>query len=283
MGEKKIFLTNKEHIITGAGADMRFNKSKHEYPLHDHEFHEFVLVTDGCANHYINGKIMPMSTGCLYFIRNTDTHTYSDFVGELFEYYTLLFETEVIEEMRKFLGENLIDERYFSSPLPPEVHLDKAETERLAGKLSSVFLCMHDDTEKFRTESRLLVIELFSRYFSKKAGSDSEIPLWLEYAYEKMQNPMNFTKGSERFFEICGRRREHCTRMLKKHYGVTPNEYISDLRMKYAASLLSSGDLTVSEIACECGYNSIPHFYGIFQAKFGISPGEYKSEKSRQI
>lgn len=262
---------------------MRYNKPRHEYPLHDHEFHEIVYISAGCANHYINGRIFPMNGGYLYFIRNTDVHTYSDFSGENFEYYTLLFEKNVVEEMLDFFGIGKKAEKIFSSALPPEIHLDAANAEKADNRFSEVFMLMHSDTELFRTASRHLLADLFLKYFLKEEKKDGEIPLWLEYAYKKMHNPKNFTAGTERFFEICGRRREHCTRMLKKYYGITPTAYVSELRMKYAAVLLSSGDLTVAQTAYECGYDSIPHFYSMFLSSFGISPGEYRDRNSRTI
>lgn len=276
-----IHLTNKDHIFTGTGSDMRYNKPKHEFPMHDHEFHEIVFIANGNASHYVNGSILPMTTGDLYFIRNTDIHTYSDFIGETFEYYTLLFETDVIHEMLSFYGMEQAENELLSLPLPPKTHLSDSEREALDLRFSEIFMLMHSDIPKYKVRSRILLTELFSNYFTGKTPAVERYPLWLEYACEKMKLPRNFTKGTERFFEICGRKREHCTRTMKKHMGITPNEYILDLRMKYAASLLSSGDMTVTDAAAECGYNSLPHFYSLFSKTYGISPGEYKKQYNK--
>lgn len=280
MSETHKYLTSRDNIMTNVGVHMRYSKPKHEFPMHDHEFHEIVLVTNGCANHYINGKVMPMNTGYLYFIRDTDVHTYSDFVGDTFEYYNLALDKRITDEIFAFLGKGFDKQSLFSPFLPPEVHLGKAETEALDNKFSSVFMLMNGDEEALLTKAKLLTVSLFSDHFIKNDIRSKDIPLWLEYAYKKMQLPKNFSKGTERFFEICGRRREHCTRMMKTYYGTTPNRYITALRMNYAASLLSSGDLTVSETAFECGYDSIPHFYSLFFSAFGISPGEYRERST---
>ncbi len=283
MSENHILLTNKTHIFTGVGADMRYNKPKHEFPMHNHEFHEIVFISKGNANHYINGKIFPITTGDLYFIRNTDIHTYSDFVGETFEYYTLLFEKSILSEMTSFFGMEELQTELLSRQMPPKVQLSKAESEITLQRFSEIFLLMHSDIAKFKIGSRLLISELFSNYFASEKKNSDTIPLWLEYACKKMSHPKNFINGTERFFELCGRKREHCTRTMKKHMGITPNDYILDLRMKYAASLLSSGDMTVSEVACECGYNSLPHFYTLFRKCYGISPGDYKNQNSKTM
>lgn len=278
-----IRLTDSTHILSGVGADMRYNKSSHEFPVHDHEFHEIVYIVKGNANHYINGKVFPMTTGCLYFIRNTDIHTYSDFIGDSFIYYTLLFEKAAVHEMFSYYGMEKAEAELLSLPLPPEVQLGITAREHMEARFSELFLMMHNNTQTFKTHSRLLLTELVSEYFTESPKSNTHIPLWLEYACEKMQLPKNLIMGTERFFDICGRKREHCTRTMKKHMGITPNEYIQRLRMKYAAVLLSSGDFTVSEVADECGYNSLPHFYELFTKEFGISPGKYKKQNSKPM
>lgn len=276
-----ITLTCRDHIFTGTGADMRYNKPKHEYPLHNHEFHEIVYIVNGNANHYINGRVFPMSTGCLYLIRNTDIHTYSDFIGDKFEYYTLLFEKDLAEQMLTFFGSGENINELFTSPLPPEIRLEGTQAEKMSARFAKVFILMHSDTQSFRTASRLLITELVMKHFTEKTTVQQNIPLWLEYAYGKMQTPENFISGTERFFEICGRRREHCTRMLKKYYCISPADYVTGLRMNYAAGLLSSGDLSVSEVSFECGYNSVPHFYNTFRKKFGISPGKFREQSGK--
>ena len=276
-----IRLKSENNIFTGTGSDMRYNKPKHEYPMHDHEFHEIVLVSRGDANHYINGRVLPMTTGELYFIRNTDVHTYSDFVGETFEYYVLLYETDIVKEMFSYFG--FEEKDLFSAELPPKVHLNEAEREALSLRFFELFMLMHDDIPKYRTCSRMLLADVFSDYFLCGDRLSENLPLWLEYACEKMRQPKNFAKGTERFFEICGRKREHCTRTMKKYMGMTPAGYILDLRMKYAASLLASGDMTVGEAAAECGYNSLPHFYELFSKAYGISPGEYRKKYNKVL
>jgi len=278
-----IHLLCTDNIPTSVGVHMRYNKPKHEFPMHDHEFHEIVLVVNGHANHYINGSIVPMNTGDLYFIRNTDIHTYSDFVGDTFEYYTLLLDTSITDELFAFLGKGFLSESLFTSPMPPTLHPDKVEKEALDAKFSTLFLMLNGDEDRFLTETKLLITDIFAKYHADSVTAKNNIPLWLEYAREKMNLPKNFTQGTERFYEICGRSREHCTRMMKKHYGISPNTYVSELRLKYAANLLTSGDLTVSETAIECGYASIPHFYGLFTKRFGLSPKEYRDRTKNKI
>lgn len=56
-------------------------------------------------------------------------------------------------------------------------------------------------------------------------------------------------------------------------YGDTPFKVLTELRMLKAKQLLEKGELNVSEVAIEVGYNSLGTFSNTFQERFGIRPG----------
>ena len=55
----------------------------------------------------------------------------------------------------------------------------------------------------------------------------------------------------------------------------TPTEFIRILRLKRAADLLSTSQLSVSEIAYKVGFNNPRYFSKYFSAQFGVLPSEY--------
>lgn len=62
--------------------------------------------------------------------------------------------------------------------------------------------------------------------------------------------------------------------------GTTPHGLINRERIRKAATLLRSTNLTVSEIIYHTGFNSRPYFYDIFNKTFGCSPTEYREKNS---
>ena len=55
-------------------------------------------------------------------------------------------------------------------------------------------------------------------------------------------------------------------------FGQTVNEYIRDVRLSKALSLLSRGDIQIGEIVQEVGLNSRSYFSKIFKEKYGVLP-----------
>jgi DNA-binding response OmpR family regulator len=69
------------------------------------------------------------------------------------------------------------------------------------------------------------------------------------------------------------------TIFYKKVKGVTgysPNEYIRIIRMKKAAELLQTGELTISEISYKVGINDPFYFSKCFKTQFGVAPSVYQ-------
>lgn len=65
-------------------------------------------------------------------------------------------------------------------------------------------------------------------------------------------------------------------REFKAAYGVAPIEYLKNIRLRNAISLLSADYYTVEELAEKCGYSGASYFIQAFKKSTGYSPIEYK-------
>ncbi len=66
-------------------------------------------------------------------------------------------------------------------------------------------------------------------------------------------------------------------RYFKENTGRTLLQYILDMRVGYACRLLTVGSMDISQIALECGFESIAHFNRMFKAHTRQTPGQYRS------
>lgn len=68
----------------------------------------------------------------------------------------------------------------------------------------------------------------------------------------------------------------HLSRTFKKVTGFTCIEYLNNIRMKEARSLLQESKLSVLDIATRVGFENLTHFGRIFKCTVGISPLQYR-------
>jgi len=69
---------------------------------------------------------------------------------------------------------------------------------------------------------------------------------------------------------------EHLRRLCQAELGVSPMRHVAALRMRHAASLLSSGFYTVEEVAEQVGYNNPFAFSTAFRRCMGAPPSTYR-------
>lgn len=64
---------------------------------------------------------------------------------------------------------------------------------------------------------------------------------------------------------------------MKELFGLTPSEFIRNMRLRKACDLLKQGDIDISQIAYSVGFTSQPHFSTAFKRFTGFSPSEYRA------
>ncbi|MDE6947756.1 MAG: AraC family transcriptional regulator [Anaeroplasmataceae bacterium] len=68
----------------------------------------------------------------------------------------------------------------------------------------------------------------------------------------------------------------YLTRIFKKQFGVSINDYLSQVRISHAKQLLRFTNKTVENIGIECGIDDVHYFSRTFKKIEGISPSEYR-------
>ncbi len=74
----------------------------------------------------------------------------------------------------------------------------------------------------------------------------------------------------------------YLTHLFTKDYGISPINYIVAKRIEESKYLLESTDLSMGQIASVVGFSSQSYFSQMFKKLTGVSPSEYREQKSRQ-
>ena len=71
-------------------------------------------------------------------------------------------------------------------------------------------------------------------------------------------------------------------KLFKSTYGISPNQYHLNLRLDKAKDLLTTSNLSITEVADQTGFDSIFYFSKVFKKKTGHSPKTFRDTKSSQ-
>lgn len=82
----------------------------------------------------------------------------------------------------------------------------------------------------------------------------------------------------EKLASEVGVSRAHLHRKMKDLIGMTPSDYLRNIRLKRACELLKKPDIEVTQVAYRIGFTSQPHFSSHFKRYTGYSPSEYRDK-----
>lgn len=74
---------------------------------------------------------------------------------------------------------------------------------------------------------------------------------------------------------LCGVSEVYLRRLFHTVHGVSPIQYVNDLKIERARELIASGFYSMTEIAVLSGFNDYAYFSREFKKKVGTSPTEY--------
>jgi AraC-like DNA-binding protein len=80
--------------------------------------------------------------------------------------------------------------------------------------------------------------------------------------------------------ELLGYDADYLGRIYRKMYGCTLTEAIHRRRIRAACHYLMDSDLTIEQIAQQCGYADPDYFRRVFRRHMHVSPNEYRKECS---
>lgn len=113
---------------------------------------------------------------------------------------------------------------------------------------------------------------LFELPISEAIPDDTAIRI-LEYLKDHISESFGLRDMAKHF----GFNTQRISKLMKEYIGTSYKDYISTLRLRKAINMLIYSDLTIGEVAFECGFESANYFGDFFHGKMGMSPRNYRN------
>ena len=144
------------------------------------------------------------------------------------------------------------------------------------------------NTELLKTTIANLIANrslLRNKFTGAQQQEDKQAKITMKSSDEKLMNKIMKVVNEhladsdfsvEMLAEEVGLSRVHVHRKLKELTNLSARDFIKNIRLQQAATLLASEQkLTVSEIAYAVGFSNLSHFSSSFKEVYGVSPKEY--------
>lgn len=132
-------------------------------------------------------------------------------------------------------------------------------------------------------KSMTLLYTLFDLIKRETEQTDIPIPKRMADALDTVSRCFNDPELSVSMLaQKAGVSETYFRKEFKRCFGISPIDHLRSVRIENSKLMLRSGLYQISEIATECGFDSISYFSATFKKLCGITPTEYaRSERSR--
>ena len=144
--------------------------------------------------------------------------------------------------------------------------LNSAEIELSFRKIKTLF-----DNSVSHNQIKACIYEMLDKImrgmemnFSKSRFSDA-----FEYFDNNFSNPTFSVETAGASLHIS---QSSLRRAFTSHLGISPIQYLTQLRMKKAVELLMNSELSIKEISLLCGYDDEKYFSRVFKNRYGYAP-----------
>ena len=277
MKYKNSWVISKEDVLK---QNLRFLITKHRYTkeknklntIHNHILNEIEFVTDGCAEHIINGHKYECIPGSIYLMSQLDVHQF--IMDEPIEVYSICFTDDFLpyEIMENF--------KVSKSPYYAKLNGDdfieiKNKFDKIIEENKYDYLCKDIIIKNAISEIVIEILRNCEETNNVKKQSQRTARAALAYIRENFKEDISLASTASHL----GITASHLSRMFKNNLDITFNDYLKGLRLDYAMRLINVTSQGITEICLKSGFNSPAHFSKIFKERFGVSPTSIRKKK----
>lgn len=243
--------------------------------MHLHEYFELEIVLEGTGEQNLNGSIYPLAPGTIYFITPIDFHAV--FPHGKLRVLNVAFEESLISPDLQTHFLNRREDLIFSSP-------EEAESmAMLIARLEKE--CTRLDGFAATARKNLLELLMFPIARSVKTEADLHRPSShrvqdsMRYLFRHFREDITLAQIAEK----SGYTPNYFSHLFHETCGIKFVDFLAQLRLNYARTMLLTTSLSVSQIAQVSGFTSSSNFFRAFRKETGLSPLEFRSQKGDAV
>ncbi len=270
MQKKPIFYRNQHQESRQISAGIH-NLSRIS-PMHWHNFLELEIVVEGSGEQILNGKRKPLYRGIVSLLRLTDYHQIEP------------------EENLKILNISF-DEKLISKDILVKIcntksmHFDKLGDSgfNVLEKLGDLVVLECKSDKVNLNYVRSLLDSIFIKLLDFNVTENESVDInSMQFVLQYLRSHFRDNPSLTEIAEVSGYNPEYLSVLFHKEIGIKFSNYLLNLKLNYAKSLLLNTDSNIEYISYQCGFGSYAAFRRAFLREYGLTPSNFRKFKEAE-
>lgn len=230
--------------------------------------YQLLYVAQGRAHFVLHGVDNAVEQGGIVLYRPGEAQNFYYLLGEAPDVYWLHFTGWEVESFLHALG--------FDGTQPRNAALSPQYPKLFDAVIRELLLKQPHDGCMAQLLARQLLV-LLARGMQEKAAQGERLTEQISQAVHLMHYSYHLPLSTQEYARRLNMSECWFIRCFKRCMGVTPLQFLTDIRMNQAAILLESAPYRIGEIAAMVGYENQLYFSRQFRKKLGVSPQQYRA------
>lgn len=243
--------------------------------MHNHDYYEFFIITSGRTSHMLNNQPQTLGAKTFCLIYPEDQHQFTPIQGERCIHINLAVTGEKLQALCQSVGTSLEQLRSC-----PNRMFQLTDSEFSFFKHNARELGFEPDNSTREEYTSMIIFEMLIHGIillnKHRFSIDSSAPEWLNHLLRRIHSPEYLDCHASDIYALAGYSPPVVIQCFRQYTGETVISYLTKVKIEAAKMMLSTGNLTVLDIAGRLGYSSLSHFNKNFKEAVGMSPGKYR-------
>lgn len=247
---------------------------------HWHSEFEFIYLEKGYAKFYIDGDEYKIEAGDFLFVNSGSIHSGEELVRRSIGY-------AIVFDLRLLFSEepDYCKHEYFLPLLNKRIYIPSfVKDDIIREDIRKIISSFIEKSYGYELHIKSLLFSIFWRLFKFHAERQKENGR-LGYKTERIKDVLNYINQNfskdltlDELSKQVDMSKFYLCRLFKDSLRMSPVEYINKVRIEKATELLINTDMSISEIALECGFNNISYFIKVFKRYMNITPLKFRKQ-----
>jgi AraC family L-rhamnose operon regulatory protein RhaS len=273
---------------------QQFMFNNYSIGMHAHNYHEINIVMGGRGFHYYGEHVFEVSEGDVFVVPPKIKHGYWS-AGDLAVYHVII----CAEFFQKYEADLINLPGYFALfDIAPQMR-EYAGVSRFLKfrdyEYDEIFQILESSArlgmKEHPTIHDYIGMNVNALYFITRLTACFHRECQNEGSSSEESDSVLFTRAVERIYQAYDTKLDinqlakelHISRstyymLFRKYSGKTPGEFINQIRIAKARTLLHATDASITSVALQTGFFDASHFIHAFEKAVGISPREYREK-----
>ena len=255
-------------------------------PPHHHTAWELIIFEKGAVKNYVDNVSYDAGPSSVFLLGPMHLHAIklldSDHLHK-----DIYAETDELESLLAIFPEDFRND-VLSGNVCVNFKLDVQDFNAIINKIHkietlSLIKQTHENSPiQIKPLTLSLIQYVLSIYLTNSYSQTNIYPEWLLTFLRKLSDPQQFTKDVNELIAETNYSHTQFSKIFKKYCECSLIEYLKELRLSHAATLLSYSDYSTLFICETCGYDSYSYFERIFKQKYHCTPQQFRKNANRK-